>query len=229
MAPHNLWLQCPSTARLGETVNVTLYYGHYFEPEGGMEPVRARVWAVSPRGERRDLDVRAEGPGLAAPLTVDSPGWWAVLAAYDAGLWGVLAGGRHVPGGREANPGTDVLRDVHYRKFAKTLLACDTEETALPGPAGTELEIVPLAQRNETLELTVLLGGKPLAGTRVFAVCRGRRISRLARTDGTGRALLNLSPGTWLVIADHESAPADPARGPFDSLQAVYGVEVASI
>lgn len=227
MAPHNLWLRCPATAYPGETLTVSLIYGHHFEPEGDVDRARVRIRALAPGGERRDLEARVANQGLQASLTVDEPGVWTVFAAYDAGLWAVLADGRHLPGGRSANPGVEIARDVHYRKFAKALVACGTKEATLPGPAGTELEIVPLAWRDETLELAVLLFGAPLAGARVFAACRGRRISRLVRTDGAGRAAVNLSPGTWLVIADHESAPADPASDPYDNLQAVYGVDVS--
>ncbi|MDI6907193.1 MAG: DUF4198 domain-containing protein [Thermoanaerobacterales bacterium] len=227
LAPHNLWLKCPTMARPGETFTVNLIYGHHFEPEGDIDQARARVWAFPPGGGSRDLEARADGRSLRASLTADVPGVWAVLAAYDAGLWAVLADGRHLPGGRKANPGVEAVRDVHYRKFAKALVVCGTEEAALPGPAGTELEIVPLALRDGTLELAVLFFGKPLAGARVSAACRGRRISRLTRTDGAGLAAVNLSPGTWLVIVDHESAPADPARDPYDNLQAVYSVDIS--
>lgn len=226
LAPHNLWLSCPEMVACGETIRVTLVYGHYFEPQGDVREAAAKIWAVNPDGEIRSLEITAGSQALEASLAVDRPGVWTVLASYDAGLWAVFPDGRHLPGGRQVNPTAGAVRDCHYRKYAKTLVVCDKAGHMWPSPVGTEIEITPLGLGEGSLTLSAQLNGHPLPRARVFAACRGRKISRLTRTDKNGQGILNLGPGTWLIVVDHELAPGEPERESYANLQATYSLTI---
>lgn len=115
--------------------------------------------------------------------------------------------------GQEERPGREI-----YSRYSKLLLqAGDGRDSAITGPVGHELEIVPeknpaRVSPGEGLPVRVLFRGRPLAGARVAAAPEasgdlakgGHHFPVVVRTDDQGRALLRLDkPGVWYVRMIH--------------------------
>jgi uncharacterized GH25 family protein len=108
-----------------------------------------------------------------------------------------------------------------FSRCAKALLAVGTGTEGATGAGfdhvfGQRLELV--AEKNPytlngggSLPVRLTYEGKPLAGTLIMALQRGRPDKIEARTDAKGRVTLKLDrPGFWLIKAVHMiPAPAD--------------------
>ena len=105
------------------------------------------------------------------------------------------------------------MQRERFQRFAKSILGW--EDFAL----GFPLELV--VERDG---VRVLYGQKPLANAQVAAISRdGRQLS--ARTDGSGRARLELGRGVWLIKAVHVLPAPKGADYDWDSLWASVTLE----
>lgn len=101
-----------------------------------------------------------------------------------------------------ARPGSETVRDT-YSRVAKAILR-GGNDGGWEKPLGLELEIVPVSSPfgEGAVTFEVAFRGKPLAGTLLVALAKGTEVS--ARTDGAGRATLELAgDGMWLVKSVH--------------------------
>lgn len=207
MAPHNLWLECAARGEIGKPLDCIMLYGHHFEPDGKADPSRTRLWLYAPESAPRTLDLHAGDDKLVATFTAADPGVYGLAAEYDVGVYGRLKDGTYAKG---QTTGDDVSAVVHFVHYAKTfVLVGDTAD--LPASGGMQLEIVPQSLDREEIKLRVESGGSPLAYCEVFAHCKGRRISRFARTDGEGTVFFGISPGEWMFIVRREAPAEDEA------------------
>lgn len=211
MAPHNLWIEAPISARQGDEVACRVLFGHHFNVEGNLNPAEVNVWLAPPGEEMMPLTPRVEGNGLTVQFRPESPGTYTVLAGYRAGIWSITGDGQHLPGKRENYPHLSISQTVLYYHLAKTFIPVNGELT-WPGSFGQALEFIPLASLREGIELLVQHDGRPFAGAKVYAQNRTGERSRVGRTDAEGKVLLVLPPGDWLLITYAQDKPAGEAQ-----------------
>lgn len=201
MAPHNLWLQCPSKGEIGQYLRCILLYGHHFEVLGVADRSESRVVLEIPGGVRHELTLEAREDGLVAGFSGEQPGVHTLLAEYDLGLHSQLKDGSYLRGKLSSD---DVARIVHFKHFAKALVTIG-DQGHQPGSYGMPLEIIPLRLDGDEVELLIQANGRPLGGSQVFGYCKSRSVSRFARTNADGICHLGVFPGEWMFIARLES------------------------
>jgi len=227
---HNFWIEPTTfTPAPGQRVAVRLRVGQ--ELQGDPVPrdpsLMKRFVAVGPGG----AEVPVPGVPNTEPagfLALPSPGLSTIV--YESGRSAVeleaakfetylkeegleAISARRARQGKSAAPAREV-----FSRSAKALLAVGNG--AGPGfdrVLGLRLELV--AEKNPyalagggDLPVRLLYEGKPLAGTLIMALQRGRPGAVSAvRSDSRGRAILKLDrPGLWLIKAVHMiPAPAD--------------------
>jgi uncharacterized GH25 family protein len=236
MAPallaHNFWIETSTfTPAPGQRLSVRLRVGQ--ELQGDPVPrdpsLMKRFVAVGPSGEMPVPGVPNTEPAGFAAFQV--PGLYTIVydstrfpVALDAakfetylkeeGLDKISAArarqGKSAAGAKEV-----------FSRCAKALLAVGGNDMGAGGAGfdrvfGQRLELVveknPYALRaGGDLPVRLLYEGKPLAGTLVMALQRGRPDKLAARTDARGRVTLKLDrPGFWLIKAVQMiPAPAD--------------------
>lgn len=215
MAPHHVWIQCPTRARLWEVLTARISFGHDFVVQGRADPLRTRVWLIKPTGERIPLAI---APGEGEPtvtFTLDTPGRHTLLVEYDGKIWSIGRDGRHLRGSRADHPGVPVAKVVYYYQYAKAMVTVGDED-AWPGPTGVEFEIVPHPLRDGWIGLAVLYEGRPLEGAEVRAFCSGAEDAQVAITDAKGSVGFPFRGGSWLFITNYED-PTKSVPGEFDA------------
>jgi len=209
MAPHNIWLSCPPLARAGDAVNCLVQFGHYFTVQGKADPLRTKVWVVSPEGEKMPLAIVDGETELTVTFTPASAGVYTVLAEYDGKIWSITRDGRHLRGPRADHPNIEIVKSVYFYQFAKVFIAVG-EDATRPGSFETELEIVPHPDAGGVLPVTVTYEGEPLAGVPVYAFRQGEQHpEHIVQTDNKGKVNLPLTSGNWMLVVSHY----DPAKG----------------
>jgi uncharacterized GH25 family protein len=227
---HNFWIEPTAfTPAPGQRVAVRLRVGQ--ELQGDPVPrdpsLMKRFVTVGPNG----AEVTVPGVPNTEPagfLAFQAPGLYTIV--YESGRSAVeleaakfetylkeegleTVSARRARAGKTAAPAREV-----FSRSAKSLVAVgDGSGPGFDRVLGLRLELVaeknPYALANGgELPVRLLYEGKPLAGSLVMALQRGRPGAvTSARSDSKGRATLKLDrPGLWLIKAVHMiSAPAD--------------------
>ena len=246
---HDFWIE-PGTFRpeAHRIATIGLRVGEAFVGEKvprNAEKIE-RFSLIGPEGEKEivGLDgtdpagaVRLGGPGLylavyrtkRTNITLPAAKFEAYLR--EEGLDHVLAAREQR--GTQKEPGREV-----YSRCAKSMLLVGAPEgggTGFDRPAGLRLELVALSNPyalapGDSLPVTVLYEGAPLAGVKVVAMERGApQDVASSRTDAKGRATLPLArPGTWLVTCVHMSEAPKGTEADWESLWASLTFEVRS-
>ena len=118
----------------------------------------------------------------------------------------------HIDAPREEleKKGLEVMEYFYAKNFAKTLLKTDGDHGNISKPIGQELEIIPLKDpstlhKGDFLSLQILLYGRPLAVTYVYATYKGFSPDEetFAYTTWTGEdgiaKIKILKEGVWLI------------------------------
>jgi uncharacterized GH25 family protein len=227
---HNFWIEPTAfTPAPGQRVAVRLRVGQ--ELQGDPVPrdpsLMKRFVTVGPSG----AEVAVPGVPNTEPagfLALQAPGLYTIV--YESGRSAVeleaakfetylkeegleMVSARRARAGKTAAPAREV-----FSRSAKSLVAVgDGSGPGFDRVLGLRLELVaeknPYALANGgELPVRLLYEGKPLAGSLVMALQRGRPGAvASARSDSKGRATLKLDrPGLWLIKAVHMiPAPAD--------------------
>lgn len=220
-ATHDVWL---TTIREGEgTIRALVHYGH---PGDRSAPITDKLFEFRVMGDDRHWRSLLTGlqPGVHddAPILQSMPlpivtgvGLWLLAASYDNGYWVKTPEGfrntskRHMP---------TAERSVSTMKFAKALLAGDaTPSDIYQHVVGHRLELIPLLNPllltpGDTLQVRVLLDGKPLAGAEVESgdgqTPRAEDEIPRYKTDANGIAEIPLrQPGAY-VLGVEQALPA---------------------
>lgn len=208
MAPHNIWIECPYRARPGAELTARIRFGHGFVVQGKADPLRTRIWLISPAGDRIPLAVEAGDADLAAVFTPAGIGVHTLLAEYDGKIWSIGRDGRHLRGPRTDHPGATIVKSVYYYQYAKALVAVE-RDSPWPGPSGAKFEIVPRPPAEGRLEVAVLYEGRPLQGIKVQAFRSGNPFPYAAGPDAEGVASFPFRDGNRMILASH----GDPRKG----------------
>jgi hypothetical protein len=233
---HDFWLQPSSFApAINTPVRVHFRVGDHFagEPVGRNGDKLIRFFSVAPSGEVTDV-VGMEGADPAGVTRFSAPGLYTLAyhgrpstvsleaRAFEAylkeeGLERIIA--ERAARGESAAPG----RELFARSVKAFVRAGPGSSSAgYDRAVGLPLEIVPeadpFAGGIRALPVRLLADGKPLAGALLVVLRKdsptsgkGVEIST-ARTDGDGRAMLELAPGFLLIKAVH-MVRADAASG----------------
>jgi nickel transport protein len=180
-----------------------IVYGHGSKTEPFAAAKVKRVAASDAAGKTLPASLDTTGnravvdaKGRAAVLTVD----------FDNGFWSKVGDDwknlskADAPGATESS---------HSLKFGKTILAWGHGVTR---PVGQRLEIVPVADAvpkvGGKLAVTVLFEGKPLAGAKVGK--GGHDEGTGVSTDAKGQAVVDVEPGTQMLVVEHRLAYQGP-------------------
>lgn len=218
---HMIWLTPDNRApRAGETVTVTLGFGHHFSPDEVMEKAdrMERVFAVGVDG--KELEAKCVNPSTYV-FTPETDGPHAVYAVMKSGCMSTTTAGRKM-GDRKTLEG--VVSCFGFKMAAMTNVACGNGAGPEFGKNVLDLEIIPrkdpsAVRVGETLPVLVLFQGKPLAGAEVSALgsrCRrdeGKDWDQELKTGDDGVAVIKITEsGPWLISARHKIPYADPTE-----------------
>ncbi|OCC15340.1 ABC-type Co2+ transport system, periplasmic component [Dissulfuribacter thermophilus] len=237
---HFMWIN-PKTYQLnsGQTLNLTLGWGHSFPGAGGDFLPNNQVeqlYFIDPLNNQGDI-----GPSQ-YPITfkttdlLRTEGTYLLVAERKGGFFTKTVEGFK----RQSKEGlTDVLYCKYSRMFAKSIV-----NVGKPGGKayqrliGSELEVIPLAnpslvKAGEYLPIKVLLRGKPFAKQFVYATYVGfsssdhLAFSYVTKTDSKGNALIRLDKkGIWLIMARFEEPYKQKDKCDYSSLISTLTFEI---
>ena len=155
---------------------------------------------------------------ITAPLPVSQESVLLLAAQYDNGYWvETLQGFRNTS--RRQLP--NAKASLYSMKFTKALVQISTGKSDLyHARVGHRLELVPLndpysVKPDEAMKISVYFKGKPLVGAKVESTdgltpMDEQEIPRY-QTDARGIAIIPITrSGPYLLVVDHEVAPAHP-------------------
>lgn len=227
---HDFWIQ-PATYRpdVGSPVAIHLRVGEHFDGDPvPRDPAHIdRFVAVTASGETPVIGLPGKNP---AGLTrISSPGL--VVVAYSSRTTSVdleavkfeqylrEEGLERIIEARAQSGATNKPAREIYSRYAKTLIQAGPATGGHDRVVGMRLELIPGANpyamaSGQSLPLTLMFEGKPLAGVLVVAINRAEPKPPVrARTDRAGHVSLSLPRGgAWLVKAVH-MVPAPQASG----------------
>lgn len=223
---HDLWIIPESfRPRPASTAAVEVRIGETF-PVSMNAPSASftRFALVSAAGEAGMTDARKQGKALVARFLAPSEGTAAIVLEgpprhielppdvfKDYVLHEGLA---HVHEERIRRGETARTGREDYSRHAKALIRPAAGGGVATRPAGLELELVPALDPydlgpGQPLPVTVLFGGKPLAGVELRAYAEGGPVHRV-RTAEDGTAILVLDrAGPWCVAFIHSARCTD--------------------
>ncbi len=216
---HMIWLTPDNSAsKPGDTVTVTLGFGHHFSPEEVMEKEgrMERVCAVSPDGT--EIDLKAVTPSQYT-LTPETAGAYAVYATMKSGCMSTTTTGRKM-GNRKTLEG--VVSCFGFEMSAMTTVLCGEGAGTGFGKDMLTVDIIPQKDPaavgvGDVLPLLVLYQGKPLTGATLSAVGAGCKLTedlswdQEVETNADGIAQVGISvSGPWLFSVRHKIPYADP-------------------
>jgi uncharacterized GH25 family protein len=223
---HMLWLTPSDAAPApGETVQVTIGFGHHF-PKGKMEKKGrlARIHAVAPDGG----DVECEPvSAFAYRFTPRQEGTYWLYAELKPGFISSTPTGRQ----RGSRKTLDtVVSCSAYRISAMTAVRCGGGNWRAPKGGALDLELMPVSDpantgKKDELAIKVLFQGRPLAGARITPQAAEGSGSRhhhgshhhshdsadILETADDGIARVRPSAGgAWLFTARHKRPYPEP-------------------
>jgi hypothetical protein len=224
---HDFWIE-PSSYRPGpgSVVRVHLRVGQHFEGDllPRQDDLIDRFEVATP--SRRIPVVGVNGVDPAGFATIDDAGTHTVIYQSRGSRVELPAdrfetylkeeGLERVIAQRAAHGASGSVGRERYFRCAKTLLLVGNVAPQLPARSGITLELVPRfdparVRVGDSLRVTVLFRGRPLAGVLVRVLAKGDPLYAIGRrTDGNGDAALTLTgSGPYLVKAVWmEAAPA---------------------
>ena len=216
---HMFWLTPDNRVpKAGETVNLTIGFGHHFAPDAVMEKADRleRVYAVTPDG--LEIDARAISPSTYTFIP-EIEGDYSIYAAMKSGCMSTTTEGRKM-GNRKTL--SNVVSCFGFKMSAMTSLTCgngsggDFEKDVLT------VEIIPqkdpaTVKVGDILPLLVLYQGKPLAGAELAASGvnsekeKDQSWDQETETGADGIAHIKISAaGPWLFSARNKIPYSDP-------------------
>ncbi len=228
---HDFWLVPPSTASVGELVEVEVSVGMDFPTSvHSIDPERVTITAVGPGVARAEVSMRQdeERATTVAAFTPSAPGAWLVSAVTVPNRLEMEAakfndyllhdGLPHVLAGRMDRGEMDRDAAERYSKHVKALVPVGGSAeggAAALAVLGQELEVVPLADPlaasvGDTLVVRVLFRGKPLERANL---CwdhpgNGEDFTGQTWTDAEGAALDPIArPGLMTLRLVHMTRP----------------------
>ena len=201
--------------RPGETVTVTIGFGHVFPGDGAMRRAayaHTRLVMVSPKGERSTVDIEplAEKGNKPIEIRFDEPGVHTLALVLKHFSTKTTKGYKYQP----KNELTSVLHSKWSETVSKALVSVQGKgRDVMPSATEDRFQITALKEpgplpRDGYLPVKVTLDGKPWRGM-VFATYAGfsdrsDAFAYAVRTDKEGVAEIKLlQKGLWLVKADH--------------------------
>lgn len=216
---HDLWINISDHfAKQDEKVKAYLGWGHHYPFSDFLSPDRlVSMQVIMPDGKVKNLHPIKEEPGTVIDVTKN--GTYVVGAAMKPGYYTKTATGHTFKSKKESR---DVISSIWSEKYAKAIF-CSVNPTgkSYSKTLGHTLEIIPdndpcRLTAGDYLTVRVLMRGKPLAGSFVYASCMGalgdKDLGCPVKTDKKGLARVQLvSPGIWRLNIKHQEDPTDPA------------------
>jgi uncharacterized GH25 family protein len=214
---HMLWLSPDKTTPApGETVEITIGFGHHF-PHGKMEKqgrLKA-VYAVAPDGSK--VQCKAQSPA-AYTFTPKQEGTYWLFAAMKPGFVSNTTQGRSLGNKKTLE---NVVSCSAFRLSAMTAVRCGKADWKAAGTDAFDLKLMPVSdpadlKKGDAIALQVLFQGEPLAGASITPSTavhshnedgghghHGASGEVETNADGIARVELD-SDGAWMFTARHE-------------------------
>ena len=228
---HDFWLAAsPARPAPGARVVVTANVGEHF-PEGTNYPPPTAVDRWHMIGAQGEINVtrefRKEGESLATDVTLASSGAYLGVMTITPRMIDMKGqefidylkeeGLDHIIAARKASGDADKNAKERYARYAKIALRSGAGSAEhLTRAVGLKAEFVPSTdpsslKAGQTLTVQLLAEGKPVADAAVTGVSSGEGPAVKARTDGNGRATLNIDrEGAWLIKTVHMAKSPSP-------------------
>lgn len=222
---HDSWLVVDAgPARPGDQVRMAFVTAEVFPvPDRPTDPARVARWEVMGPVEQRTAVTapRIDGAELVGRIALTEPGMYAAALALRPSFIELAADEfdaylreEHASAALQARAALAAPASGRewYTKFAKTFVQVGEggPSDAYARPVGHTLEIVPASnpldwRQGQSVQVQVLLEGKPVAGVRVSAGHEGlpeHTYVASVVTDDTGKATIELTrPGLWFLRA----------------------------
>lgn len=216
---HMIWLTPDNSSPApGDTVTITLGFGHHFSPDEVMEKEgrMERVYAVTPDG--REIDMKSVTPSTYTFMP-ETEGPYAVYATMKSGCMSTTTTGRKM-GNRKTLEG--VVSCFGFEMSAMTTVGCGPDAGTEFGKDMLMVDIIPqkdpaAVKIGDVLPLLVLYQGKPLASATLSAMGAGCKLKedqswdQEVETNADGVAQVGIRvAGPWLFSVRHKIPYADP-------------------
>jgi len=165
---HEVWAEYPLKIRVGEKIECLLKYGHEMRTDGRLDPERAKVCILNPRGEKKKLALCVDPKfkdAFVVSFAPENKGIYTLFVEYDGGAW-VKKENRYCYIKNEDS--------IRYYQYSKAIIPVE-EELKEVSPIGCELEIIPEIL-DEKLRLKVFYKGEKLSNAEIKAIYNGELI-----------------------------------------------------
>ncbi len=216
---HFMWLNPRTYAFMpGESLQMTLGWGHSFPGQGGDFLPQERLkeaFALSPSGQKISLSASKISIIFNAQTAFEEEGSYLLAAQRKAGFFTKTTSGYK----RQSKKGLKGVIECKFsRGYAKAIVSVGKAGGEVYRKVlGHELEIVPLKDPNilrpgDYLPIQVTFKGKPLAKHFVYATYAGfsptgeTDFAYATETDSQGRAQIRLDRrGVWLIVVRYRT------------------------
>jgi len=220
---HDLWLQVRDfTPQVGEEISLTLGYGHYlpareFMPKENLEEIYVLDQEGNKIGIKAYSDVEFKGE-----KTLKKKGTYVIVAKKKGGFSTKTTEG--YKRGQTKKGLKNVIKCTYSAKYSKAIVNVgEAGGKIFSEILGHDLEIVPLADpgalaQGDYLPIKIMLKGKPLSSSHVFATYMGfstekNTFAYATKTDKKGIAKIKmLQSGVWLITTSHTEHYPDPGE-----------------
>jgi uncharacterized GH25 family protein len=216
---HMFWLLTDrDTPKVNQPVKVEIGFGHKFPKDEEIKAERlGSVKAIGPDGKEAALKKIST---IQYELVPSQKGVYVIAAQMNPGFVCRTAKGMKM-GTKKEFPDANLC--FRFDFAGKTLVNVGKQNKGFDRRAQSTLEIMPLKNPNtlkvgETLPVTVIFQGKPLAGAEIMFTHDGwsdpqKPFAVLGKTDAKGKIQVKLDkPGRWLLIASHKTPYSNPAE-----------------
>ncbi|MGD9158620.1 MAG: DUF4198 domain-containing protein [Desulfobacteraceae bacterium] len=211
---HDIWIEADDfTPDSGKGISIKLAYDHRFPAIDILEEKNLKeIYMLDPASKKISIKKSSETEYKAIEPPKEK-GAYLIAAAQNARFWTKTIEGYKSDQSRKALE--NVISCTYSLKFGKGIINLGTEDgKSLFHPVGHDLEIVPMANPaklhpGEILPVQILLKGKPLASSFVYATYKGFSTEKdtyafTTKTDSEGTAKIKiLKRGIWLVATSY--------------------------
>ncbi|MBN1272288.1 MAG: DUF4198 domain-containing protein [Candidatus Aminicenantes bacterium] len=176
----------------GETVNIFLASGHHFaEVTSSPSSSGLSVFAVTPSGERRELQAIQQEKILTAEYNPDEAGLHILCFEINRGIMSRTTKGWQ-PGGCKEYP--QAKQSMKFYASAVSYLRTSTEFKEEGKTVGLAFQLT--AERKDSLiRLEALKESQPVEGVEVSVVVEGGDALKIGKSDEQGKIVYSLQPG----------------------------------